>query len=107
MGCLLFSHAGADGFSEEYTVMLINEAKAEQDYFSPQFKHNSCFKGMFLVHYKLSCLGNICGMLLFTTENNLDASISMYKQAVLLLEWKSKSKNILFKQKVKLFVKAP
>ncbi len=87
--------------------MLINEAKAEQDYFSPQFKHNSCFKGMFLVHYKLSCLGNICGMLLFTTENNLDASISMYKQAVLLLEWKSKSKNILFKQKVKLFVKAP
>ncbi len=107
MGCLLFSHAGADGFSEENTVMLINEAKAEQDYFSPQFKDNSCFKGMFLVHYKLSCLGNICGMLLFTTENNLDASISMYKQAVILLEWKSKSKNILFKQKVKLFVKAP
>ncbi len=107
MGCLLFSHAGADGFSEENTVMLIDEAKAEQDYFSPQFKHNSCFKELFLVHYKLSCLDNICGMLSFTTENNLDASISMYKQAVLLLEWKSKSKNILFKQKVQLFVKAP
>lgn len=99
MGCLLFSHAGADGFSEENTVMLINEVKAEQDYFSPQFKDNSCFKGMFLVHYKLSCLDNICGMLSFTTENYLDSSISMYRQAVQLLEWKSKSKYILFKQK--------
>lgn len=101
MGCLLFSHAGADG---ENTVMLINEAKAELDYFSPQFKDNSCFKGMFLVHYKLSCLDNICGMLSFTTENNLDSSISLYKQAVLHLQWKSKSKYIHLNKNVQVIL---
>lgn len=61
-GYLLFSCAGANRFSEENTVMLINEAKVEVEYFSPQFKDNSCFKGMFLVHYKLSSVDNICGV---------------------------------------------
>lgn len=82
MGCLLFSHAGADRFSEENTVMLINEAKAELDYFSPLFKDSSCFEGMFSVHYKLSSVDKICDMLSFTTENNLDLSISLYKQTI-------------------------
>lgn len=77
-GYLLFSYAGANRFSEENTVMLINEAKVELEYFSPQFKDNSCFKGMFLVHYKLSSVDNICGLLSFTTENNLDSSLSLY-----------------------------
>lgn len=75
---MLFSYAGANGFSEENTVMLISEAKVEAEYFSPQFKDNSCFKGMLLVHYKLSSVDNICGLLSFTTENNLDSSLSLY-----------------------------
>lgn len=73
-GYLLFSYAGANRFSEENTVMLINEANVELEYFSPQFKDNSWFKGIFLVHYKLSSVG----LLSFTTENNLDSSLSLY-----------------------------
>lgn len=85
------SQTGAERRSEENTVMLINEAKAELNYFSPQFKGNSCFRGMFLVHYKLSSVDNITGILSFTAENNMDLSLSLCKQTV-QLEWKSVGK---------------